>query len=121
MFPQRVVLVCLTVLAALGCGAGPERPASGASSAGQQAGTTTAATAAFGVKECDEYVTKYSACIDSRAPEGVRVQMHQALEQAKVSWRAAGATPEGRQGLGSACSQALESAKAAMRMYGCDW
>jgi hypothetical protein len=123
MVRQTLVVFGAIALAALGCrGANrSEDPASNTPSAEPPAVASAAGTTEFGVKECDEYVRKYTSCVDSKAPEAIRAQMHRALERSKVSWRAAAATPEGRLGLANACSQALSSARAAMQMYGCEW
>jgi hypothetical protein len=123
MTSHNLAAACLIAFAALGCGGSDatERPAGGAAATQQPAVTTAATTPEFGVKECDDYVRQYTACVDTKAPEAVRAHMHRALENARTTWRTAAATAAGRQGLANACRQALESARAAMQMYGCEW
>jgi hypothetical protein len=119
---HTLALLSLVAAAALGCGGGSRgEPATDTPYARQPAPTRSDATTGFGVKECDEYVKKYAACVDARAPEAIRAHLHQSLEHARAAWHAAAATSEGRIGLANACSQALASAKAAMQMYGCEW
>jgi hypothetical protein len=79
------------------------------------------AAAEFGVPECDEYLKKYAACVDSKMPENVRGTVRQQLEQTKAMWKQAAATPQGKAGLAMGCKQALDSAKMAMQAYGCQW
>jgi hypothetical protein len=84
---------------------------------------TTAATATagaeFGVPECDDYLNKYLACIDSKVPEAARATVRQSLEQTKVQWKQAASTPEGKAGLAMGCKAAADAAKTAMQAYGC--
>jgi hypothetical protein len=47
--------------------------------------------------------------------------MRQSLEQTKAAWKQAAATPQGRDGLAMACTQAEAGAKQAMAAYGCAW
>jgi hypothetical protein len=118
-----VAVPCLIALAALACGGrsnSTDVRAGDTPAARQPSVTSTRSTTDFGVEACDEYVRQYATCVDTKAPAAIRAQMHQALERAKATWRTAAATPAGRQGLANACSQALESAKAAMQMYGCE-
>ena len=75
----------------------------------------------FGVAECDEYVKKYLACVESKVPEAVRGPIRASLDQTRTAWRQAAMTPEGRTGLAQACSMANESAKTAMAAYGCSF
>lgn len=82
---------------------------------------TSAATASgeIGVPECDDYMTKYRQCIESKVPEAMKATMRQSFDQATAAWKQAAATPEARASLASACQQATDAAKAAMQAYGC--
>lgn len=124
----KAVVACGIVLGLSGlvaCGGG----AKSGESAGNSAPATKAAAPAtagggeaqFGVPECDEYIAKYTACVDSKVPEAARVMVRQQLEATRVSWKQAASTPEGRAGLTLGCKQASEAAKAAMQAYGCSW
>jgi hypothetical protein len=83
------------------------------------AGAATASE--FGVPECDDYLTKYLACIDSKVPEAARATVRQSLDQTKAQWQQAAATPEGKAGLATGCKAASDAAKTAMAAYGCTW
>lgn len=80
-----------------------------------------AAAAEFGVAECDDYMTKYLACVDSKVPEAARAALRQSLDQTKAQWKQAAATPEGKSGLAMACKQMTETAKVSMTAYGCSF
>jgi len=125
----RGLVTCAAFAAAVslvGCGGGDKPAAAPPSSAPAAtpaaAAAPPAATASgFGVPECDEYMTKYLACIDSKVPEAARAMVRQGLDQTKASWQQAAATPQGKQGLAAGCKQATEAAKQAMAAYGCSW
>lgn len=80
---------------------------------------TPAAPASFGVPECDDYVTKYLACIDSKVPAEAREQVRAAFETTRTAWQQAAMTEAGKAGLAAGCTQATEAAKMAMSAYGC--
>ena len=75
----------------------------------------------FGVPECDNYMRKYLACIDSKVPETARPMLKQALDQSKAAWKQAASTPAGKAGLAAGCTQAEATAKQSMAAYGCEW
>jgi hypothetical protein len=75
----------------------------------------------FGVPECDRYMEKYLACIDSKVPKAMQAMVRQGLDQSKQAWKKAAETPQGKAGLATACTQAEAAAKQAMSAYGCSW
>ncbi len=79
-----------------------------------------AADGKLGVAECDEYVEKYSKCIENKVPEGARGSMKEAMNATVKAWREAAAGPA-KDGLGTACKAALDAAKAATLQMGCEW
>jgi hypothetical protein len=99
-------------------------PAAAPAAAAPAAAAPAAAPAGgaqFGVKECDDYLTKYVACVDSKVPEAARAALHQSLDQTKASWKQAASTPEGKSALATACKQMTETAKTSMTAYGCSF
>ena len=120
-------LTLSTVVAAVGCSGDTTPPPPPATTMAQPAAApaTTApamvASGDFGVPACDQYMKKYMACIDSKVPEQARAMMRQSLEQTKMQWKQAASTPQGRDGLTMACTQAETAAKQAMAAYGCAW
>ena len=97
-------------LATLACGGeqAPPPPATTApaATAPTMAPAATVAAGDFGVPACDSYMKKYMACVDSKVPEQARAMMRQSLEQTKMQWKQAATTPQGRDGLTMACTQA---------------
>jgi hypothetical protein len=83
--------------------------------------TTAAAASEFGVPECDTYMRKYLACVDSKVPADQRAMVRQSLEATKAQWKQAASTPEQRRAMAATCVQAEAGAKQAMASYGCTW
>lgn len=125
---SRVGLAVVAGMLTLGlaaCG-GDKKETSGSATQGAPAAAAPAKAVStgateFGVPECDEYLTKYLGCVESKVPEAARGMVRQQLDATKASWKQAAATPEGRAGLATACKQALEATKQAMAAYGCTW
>lgn len=119
-----------TATLALGCGGG-EKPAAQAPPPTMAAPATTLAAPAtlpavaagdFGVAECDTYMKKYMACMESKkVPEAARTMMRQQLDQTRAAWKQAAATPEGKAGLAMGCTQIDQQSGPAMKAYGCTW
>ena len=72
--------------------------------------------------ECDEYMKKWLACVDSKVPaEYARdVQGRHRAEQGQLE---AGGGPRrrARQSLAMACTQSLAATKQALAAYNCTW
>lgn len=83
--------------------------------------TETTSADSVGVPECDEYIKKYEACINSKVPEAQRSTYKSSFETLRKSWKDAAASPQGKAGLATGCKQALESAKQTFGSYGCAW
>lgn len=105
----------------------PSRETKAAENA-NSAGTSTSKTATsssggdkIGVEACDEYLTKYEACIKEKVPAANRSQLESSLSQTRSSWRSIAASPQGKVGLTAACTAALNSAKTQMASYNCTW
>ena len=106
--------VCLVLCAAmLACGGG------GASNTAN--GNATASGDKIGVAECDEFIQKYEACVNSKVPETARSMVKANLDTMRTAWKKAAETPQGKAGLAQGCKQALEQAKTTMGSYGCAW
>lgn len=115
--PALVFSLCLVAGALmLACGGGSDSANTGSTNSG-----TVASGDKIGVPECDEYIQKYEACVNSKVPEAMRASVKASLDTARKMWKDAAATPQGKAGLATACKQALETAKSSMGSYGCSW
>jgi hypothetical protein len=118
----RGVPVVLALTVVVGCGSKQAEQKAAPPAADAKAVAPAAAPAGeTGVPECDSYIQKYETCVNNKVPESARPMVRQAFDQARTSWKQAAATPQGKQGLSMACTQALEAAKTSMSAYGCEW
>jgi hypothetical protein len=104
-----IVLVLGVLLA---CKKKEETAASGAAATGADS---------VGVPECDEYLTKYEACLKSKVPAVARPQLEQSMKQTRDTYKQLAANEATKASLGETCKQALEATKTAMASYGCEW
>ena len=82
---------------------------------------TTIAASEFGVPECDVYMTKWLACVDSKVPAEYRGQYKSAIDASKASWKQAATTPQGKASLVQMCTQSMAATKQALASYNCTW
>jgi hypothetical protein len=125
MKSRSFAFLSATVVLTIACGEAqaPAKtaPAAAAPAAAAPAAPAAAGGAEFGVKECDDYLAKYVACVDSKVPEAARAALRQSLDQTKAQWKQAAATPQGKDALATACRQMTETAKTSMTAYGCSF
>lgn len=126
------LLLAASVCAALllvACGGGATNSANGGNTAASNAAasnaaasnTSTASGDKIGVPECDDYIAKWEACVNSKVPEAQRGTFKGAFETTRSSWRQLASTAQGKAGLAQACKAAHEQAKQAFGSYGCSW
>jgi hypothetical protein len=73
----------------------------------------------IGVAVCDEFVTKYEACVGSKVPAAQRSAFKGMIDQMKGVWAEA-AKDEGSKGdLEAMCKQTAEQANASLKSHGC--
>ena len=83
--------------------------------------TTTASGDKIGIADCDDFIAKYDACINSKVPEAARAQYKTSLDAWRKQWRDLAANPQTKATLAAACKTAAEQTKTAMKSYGCDF
>jgi hypothetical protein len=104
----------------LACGGGSSDNASN-TAGGSAAGGSTASGDKIGVAECDDFIAKYEACVNSKVPETARSMVKANLDAMRTAWKKAAETPQGKAGLAQGCKQALEQTRTSMGSYGCSW
>lgn len=82
--------------------------------------TTTGAGSDIGVPECDDFLTKYEACVTGKVPEAARAQYNASLKMWRDSWRQAASTPQGKATLAQGCKMAAEQSRASLKSFGCE-
>lgn len=113
---------CVLVLALGACSKDKKESSSTTTTTVTTTSTTAVKPAAdsVGVPECDDYISKYEKCVATKVPEMARAPMQDAFARTRADWKAAAATPEGKQGLAIACKAAADAAKQAVAAYGCE-
>ena len=128
MQKQLVVMLCvLASLFLIGCGrteVDVNRNANAAATSPKPAATpatSTASSTAVGLPECDEFITKYEACVDDKVPEAARAQYKASIEQWRSSWRQLAANPQTKATLADACKKTIEQARVSMKSFNCNF
>jgi hypothetical protein len=62
----------------------------------------------IGVAECDDYIKKMTACVD-KMPAASKAAMEQGFKASKDAWKQAASTPQGKEGLKTACKAAADA------------
>jgi hypothetical protein len=83
--------------------------------------TETAAADKIGVPECDDFLTKYEACVTTKVPESARASFKTGMEQWRSSWKQLAANPQTKGTLVDVCKKSLESSKQSLSAYSCAW
>lgn len=91
------------------------------SSSNSAANTTTASADKIGVPECDDYIEKYEACLNSKVPEAQRAAFKSSYETMRKTWKEAATNPQTKAALASGCKQAHDAAKQSMSAFSCAW
>ncbi|MEO5728098.1 MAG: hypothetical protein ABI134_35180 [Byssovorax sp.] len=74
---------------------------------------TTAAGESIGVSECDDYLKKFDEC-SARNP-ALKASMGDSVKQYREAWKAAAATPQGKESLKGTCKSSSEMIAASCR------
>jgi len=93
-------------------------PADASAMAPADATAMAPAADSVGVPECDDYLTKYEACISGHVPAAAQAALKQSLDQTRAGWKQAIAAG-GKDQLAAACKTMTESARTSMKAYGC--
>ena len=82
-------------------------------------GTTASTGGKIGIAECDDFITKYEACVSGKVPEVARAQYQNMLKQWRESWKKAAENPQTKAALATQCKQIKEQQEAALKNFGC--
>jgi hypothetical protein len=118
-FISLLALCTFTGLLLIACAGSSDNAANTSNAA--NGSTTASAGDKVGVAECDDFIAKYEACVNSKVPESARSMVKANLESMRKAWRDAAKTPQGKAGLAQGCKAALDQAKTTLGTYGCSW
>jgi hypothetical protein len=92
-----------------------------ASPAASPASTTASTGDKVGVAACDEFLSKYEACVSGKVPAAAQATFKTSLDTWRSSWKKLAETPQGKAGLETACKSAMDQAKTSLASYNCSW
>jgi hypothetical protein len=84
------------------------------------AGSAYAADA-IGIPACDDFLTKYDACISAKVPAEQQAQTKAALDGMRAQWKAAAANPQSKTALETGCKQMADAVKQQTAALSCAW
>ena len=85
------------------------------------AGVTTAHAQSTGIAACDDFLTKYDACVGSKVPEAQRAMYKTQIDQTRKAWVDLAKMPSAKATMESTCKQTLDATKASLTSFGCSF
>jgi hypothetical protein len=74
----------------------------------------------IGVAACDDFLTKYDACLGSKVPEAQRAMYKASVDQMRKTWTDTAKNPSFKSALESSCKAGVEQLKTALSTsFGC--
>lgn len=83
------------------------------------AGVTAAHAQSTGIAACDDFLTKYDACVVSKVPEAQRAMYRTQIDQTRKTWVDMAKNPSTKPAMETTCKQTLDATKASLTAYGC--
>lgn len=83
------------------------------------AGVSAAHAQSTGIAACDDFLTKYDACVGSKVPEAQRAMYKTQIDQTRKTWTDLAKNPAAKASMESTCKQTLDATKASLTAYGC--
>lgn len=85
------------------------------------AATVAQAAEPIGVAACDEFITKYEACVGTKVPAAQQASFRTMLDQMRSSWTGLAKMPEAKPQLEASCKASIEQMKPALAPHGCSF
>ena len=74
----------------------------------------------IGVPECDEFITKYEACISDHVPDAQKTQFRENMGAWQKSWRQL-ANQASKETLAMTCKRHILQARESMKSFNCEF
>jgi hypothetical protein len=95
--------------------------AAGIAGAALLIGVSAANAQSTGIAACDEFLTKYDACVGSKVPEAQRATFKTQIDQTRKAWVDMAKNPTTKATMESTCKQTMDATKASLTAYGCSF
>jgi hypothetical protein len=84
-------------------------------------GATTAHAQSTGIAACDDFLTKYDACVGSKIPAEQRVVYKTQLDQMRKAWLDMAKNPSAKATMEATCKQTMDASKTSLTAFGCSF
>jgi hypothetical protein len=74
-----------------------------------------------GVAACDDFMTKYEACLTGKVPAAARTQYKTQIDEMRKTWSDLAKNPAVKSTLEGTCKQTADQMKMAMSSFGCSF
>ena len=95
--------------------------AAGIAGAALLIGVSAANAQSTGIAACDEFLTKYDACVGSKIPEAQRATFKTQIDQTRKAWVDMAKNPSTKATMEATCKQTMDATKASLTAYGCSF
>ena len=85
------------------------------------AGVVAAHAQSTGIATCDDFLTKYDACVASKIPEAQRATFKTQLDTTRKAWVDMSKNPTAKPTMEAACKQTMDAMKTSLSAYGCSF
>jgi hypothetical protein len=93
----------------------------GITAAALLAGGTASHAQSTGIAACDEFLTKYDACVSSKVPEAQRAMYKTQIDQTRKTWADLAKNASTKATMETTCKQTMDATKASLTPYGCSF
>jgi hypothetical protein len=88
---------------------------------GLLAGIAAAQAQSTGIAACDDFLTKYDACISTKIPAAQSAMYKTQIDQTRKAWLDMAKNPSTKATMEASCKQTIDATKAALTAYGCSF
>ena len=83
------------------------------------AAVTAAQAQSTGIAVCDDFLTKYDACVVSKIPEAQRAMYKTQLDTTRKAWLDMAKNPTTKATMEATCKQTMDATKTSLTALGC--
>jgi hypothetical protein len=85
------------------------------------AGASAVQAQSTGIAVCDDFLTKYDACVVTKVPEAQRAMYKTQLDQTRKAWLDMSKNPQTKATMEATCKQTMDATKTSLTALGCSF
>jgi phosphohistidine phosphatase SixA len=85
------------------------------------AAVTAARAQSTGIAVCDDFLTKYDACVVTKIPDAQRATYKTQLDQTRKAWLDMSKNPSTKATMEATCKQTMDAMKTSLTALGCSF